>query len=163
MRQPIGGDFGISNRLFRRYLAREDWYTDVARYGIDIWMTTIAIAEGFRVCQSFLGAKLHDAKDPGADLSAMLHQVVGSVFQLMQEYEPVWRNRSGSEAVDLFGFRYGVGLDPVRVDVGRMLVKFRHGCAELGEIWSRGAWGGDECRRPQAGQPRGNGAVSARR
>ena len=80
VRQPIGGEFGISARLLTRYLEREDWETDVARYGIDIWMTTIAIAEGFRVCQSFLGAKLHDAKDPGSDLSAMLQQVVGSVF-----------------------------------------------------------------------------------
>ena len=80
VRQPIGGEFGISKRLVARYLERDDWETDVARYGIDIWMTTIAIAEGYRVCQSFLGAKLHDAKDPGSDLSAMLHQVVGSVF-----------------------------------------------------------------------------------
>ncbi len=94
VRQPIGGDFGISSRLIARYLERSDWETDVARYGIDIWMSTIAIAEGFRVCQSFLGAKLHDAKDPGADLSAMLHQVVGSVFTLMEEYESVWA-RSG--------------------------------------------------------------------
>ena len=68
VRQPIGGEFGVSPRLLSRYLEREDWETDVARYGIDIWMTTIAIAEGFRVCQSFLGAKLHDAKDPGAGL-----------------------------------------------------------------------------------------------
>lgn len=136
VRQPIGGEFGVSARLLSRYLTREDWETDVGRYGIDIWMTTIALAEGFRVCQSFLGAKLHDAKDPGADLSAMLHQVVGSVFLLMQEYEPVWRGRSGSEAVELFGFRYDVGLDPIEVNLDRMLNAFRHGCEELGEVWS---------------------------
>jgi glucosylglycerate synthase len=137
VRQPIGGDFGVSNRLFERYLEREDdWETDVARYGIDIWMTTVAICDGFRVCQSFLGAKLHDAKDPGADLSAMLRQVVGSVFDLMQQYEAVWRGREGSQDVDLFGFRYDVGLDPIAVDTGRMLAKFRQGCQELGEIWS---------------------------
>jgi len=136
VRQPIGGDFGISARLVSRYLEREDWETDVARYGIDIWMTTIAMAEGFRVCQSFLGAKLHDAKDPGADLSAMLHQVVGSVFTLMQEYEPVWRARTGSEPVDLFGFRYDVGLDPIAVNVERMLAAFRRGCEELREVWA---------------------------
>lgn len=135
VRQPIGGDFGVSRRLFTRYLEREDWYTDVARYGIDIWMTTIAICEGFRVCQSFLGAKLHDAKDPGADLSSMLHQVVGSVFELMQQYEPVWRQRRATERADLFGFRYDVGLDPIPVDVERMLGNFRRGCGELGEIW----------------------------
>jgi hypothetical protein len=137
VRQPIGGDFGISSRLFSRYLERNDWETDTARYGIDIWMTTIAIAEGYRVCQSFLGAKLHDAKDPCADLSDMLHQVVGSVFMLMQDYERVWKARSVSEDVDLFGFRFGVGLDPISVNVDRMLRAFRLGCHELGEIWGR--------------------------
>ena len=136
VRQPIGGDFGVSGRLLSRYLERGDWETDVARYGIDIWMTTIAICEGYRVCQSFLGAKLHDAKDPGADLSAMLHQVIGSVFHLMQQYEHVWREREGSSNVDLFGFRFDVGLDPIPVDVDRMLHKFRQGCVELREIWS---------------------------
>jgi glucosylglycerate synthase len=137
VRQPIGGDFGVSARLFARYLSRDDWETDVARYGIDIWMTTIAIAEGFRVCQSFLGAKLHDAKDPGADLSTMLQQVVGSVFMLMREYEPVWKLRAGSQPAELFGFRYDVGLDPIEVNVERMLDSFRRGCQELGEVWER--------------------------
>jgi glycosyltransferase involved in cell wall biosynthesis len=136
VRQPIGGEFGISGRLIARYLQREDWETDVARYGIDVWMTTIAIAEGYRVCQSFLGAKLHDAKDPGADLSAMLHQVVGSVFVLMREYEHVWISRTGSEPVDLFGFRFDVGLDPIEVNLQRMLAAFRRGCEELSEVWS---------------------------
>jgi hypothetical protein len=120
-----------------RYLERKDWETDVARYGIDIWMTTIAVAEGFRVCQSFLGAKLHDAKDPGADLSAMLHQVVGSVFTLMQEYRDVWWPIQETRPVELFGFRYAVGLDPIDVNLDRMLDVFRRGREELVEIWSQ--------------------------
>ncbi len=136
LRQPIGGDFGISPRLVERYLSRKDWETDTARFGIDIWMTTIAIAERYRVCQSFLGAKLHDAKDPGIHLSDMLHQVVGSVFRLMQEYENVWTSVTDSREVDLFGFRYGVGLDPIEVNTDRMIAIFRRGCEELGEIWS---------------------------
>lgn len=136
IRQPIGGDFGLSRRLIQRYLSRQDWETDVARYGIDIWMTTVAVAEQFRTCQSFLGAKLHDAKDPGLDLSAMLHQVVGSVFSLMREYEAAWLPVGASAPVDLFGFPYDVGLDPVQVNVERMLGKFRAGCSDLGEIWS---------------------------
>jgi len=136
VRQPIGGEFGISARLIARYLQRDDWETDVARYGIDIWMTTIAMAEGFRVCQSFLGAKLHDAKDPSSDLSAMLQQVVGSVFLLMKEYEGVWRERHGSQPVALYGFRYDVGLDPIDVNVERMVNAFCRGCQDLGEVWS---------------------------
>ncbi len=136
VRQPIGGEFGVSARLISRYLERDDWETDVARYGIDIWMTTVAIAEGYRVCQSFLGAKLHDAKDPGSDLTAMLQQVVGSVFMLMQEYRPVWQSRTGSTPAELFGFRFDVGLDPVNVNVKRMVDAFRLGSQELGEIWA---------------------------
>jgi len=137
VRQPIGGEFGISRKLFHRYLERTDWETDVARYGIDIWMTTIALAENFRVCQSFLGAKLHDAKDPGADLSDMLKQVMGSVFLLMLEYEPVWRVRSGSRPTELFGFRFDVGVEPVAVRVDRMIDAFRAGFRDLHEIWQR--------------------------
>ncbi len=136
VRQPIGGDFGISARLLARYLQRDDWETDVARYGIDIWMTTIAIAEGYQVCQSFLGAKLHDAKDPAADLSAMLQQVVGSVFTLMREYERVWRAVRGSRPVDLFGFRFDVGLDPIPVNLERMRRALLTGYRELREIWA---------------------------
>ena len=136
VRQPIGGDFGMSRKLVTRYLARQDWETDVARYGVDIWMTTIALAEDFRVCQSFLGAKLHDAKDPGADLSAMLHQVVGSVFTLMQEYDRLWPLVHESESADLFGFRYDVGLDPVGVRLDRMLRTFRQGADDLREVWA---------------------------
>jgi hypothetical protein len=136
VRQPIGGEFGLSARLISKYLERDDWETDVARCGIDVWLTTIAIAEGYRVCQSFLGPKLHDPKDPGADLSTMLHQVVESVFTLMEEYEPVWQSRTGSQPAELFGFRYDVGLDPVGINVDRMLKAFRRGCEQLGEVWS---------------------------
>jgi glucosylglycerate synthase len=136
VRQPIGGEFGVSPRLITRYLEYQDWDTDVARFGIDIWMTTIAIAEGFRVCQSFLGAKIHNAKDPASDLSAMLHQVVGSVFALMEYYAPVWMQRRVSTSTQIFGFRFDVGLEPVHVDVERMLEAFRCGYEELDEIWS---------------------------
>jgi glucosylglycerate synthase len=135
IRQPIGGEFGVSAALIKTYLQKDVWETDVARFGIDIWMTTVAIAEGFRICQSFLGAKLHDAKDPGADLSAMLHQVVSSVFSLMEEYESVWPERTESFAVPLFGFRFEVGLDPIHVNVDRMIDAYQRGCRELQDVW----------------------------
>ena len=50
VRQPIGGEFGMSGRLASHYLTRPVWETDVARYGIDIWMTTTAVGDGFAVC-----------------------------------------------------------------------------------------------------------------
>jgi len=137
VRQPIGGDFGFSGRLASHFLKRDVWMTDVARYGIDIWMTTTAIAENFRVCQAYLGAKLHDAKDPSSDLSAMLVQVIGSVFSLMETYDSVWCNVLGSLPAPLFGFPFEVGLEPVPINVSRMLAAFGQGCRDLRGIYER--------------------------
>ena len=71
VRQPIGGEFGFGADLARVYLAEPVWESDVAKFGIDIFMTTTALARGVRVVQAFLGAKIHDPKDPGADLGPM--------------------------------------------------------------------------------------------
>ncbi len=135
IRQPIGGDFGFSGRLAQRYLEKDVWETDVARFGIDIWMTLTACAENFRIGQSYLGAKLHDAKDPGADLSNMFVQVVGSIFSLMDTYEPVWREVQGSEAVPMFGFPFDVGVEPISVNVDRMIKAFAQGVSDLRDIY----------------------------
>ena len=132
VRQPIGGEFGLSPKMWQRLLAKkEDWETDVARFGIDIWMTTTALAEGFEVCQVFLGAKIHDPKDPGADLSAMLVQVVGALFGLMEEYEKNWHGVSGSVASPLFGFPYAVGLEPIKVNPQKLVGNFQQACKDL--------------------------------
>jgi len=135
VRQPIGGDFGFSGKLARFYLAQDVWESDVARFGIDIWMTTTAIANGFKVAQSFLGAKIHDAKDPGADLADMLYQVVSATFELMENHAGNWTSVRGSEPVPTFGFEYTVGLEHVNVNTARMLKLFRDGLLNLRDIW----------------------------
>ena len=144
VRQPIGGDFGLSGALASHFVAQDAWETDVARYGIDIWMTTRAIADRYAVCQAYLGAKIHDAKDPGADLSAMFTQVVGMVFDLMEGYHAVWAGVDGSTNVPTFGFRYTVGVEPVHVNVDRMVGLYRQGAGDLMPVWRR-MLGGPTC------------------
>jgi glycosyltransferase involved in cell wall biosynthesis len=135
MKQSIGGDFAFSGKLAKFYLTKDVWESDVSKYGIDIWMTTTAIANGFKVCQSFLGARTHEAKDPGADLSAMLYQVVGTTVDLMEEYSGVWKKAKGSGPVATFGSPYAVGLEPMNINVDRMIEKFRLGVKELIKLW----------------------------
>jgi glycosyltransferase involved in cell wall biosynthesis len=137
LRQPIGGDFGVSGRLARAYLEKDVWDTDVARFGVDIWMTTTAVAEGYRCCQAFLGSKIHNPKDPGSELSAMLAQVVSAVFDLMATYESVWMAGRDEVSVPLFGFAHEVGLEPVRVNVQRMVEAFRLGVRELAPLYEQ--------------------------
>src|SRR2546423_1322452 len=135
MRQALRGEFGFSGALADHYLDQHVWESEVARFGIDIWMTTEAIASGARVCQSFLGAKIHNPKDPSADLSAMLMQVMGALFALMEQHEGLWSRQEGSHPVPLFGFPYEVGVEPVHVNVERMVSHYRQGLTDLEPIW----------------------------
>lgn len=135
IRQPIGGEFGFSGRLASHYLSQDVWHTDVARFGIDIWMTTEAIAGGFPICQAYLGAKIHDPKDPGADLSDMFVQVIGSLLSLTVKHHLEWKDVSKTEDVPSFGFRYSVGVVPIRVNIERMVKSFRLGAENLRDVW----------------------------
>src|SRR5438034_6559991 len=94
VRQPIGGEFGFTAELARAYLDAPVWESDVARFGIDIFMTTTALVRRARVVQAFLGAKIHDPKDPGADLGPMFTQVVGTVVTLARQHAGAWRDVS---------------------------------------------------------------------
>lgn len=102
VRQPIGGDFGISGDLMEYYSEQDEWGTDVAKFGIDIWMTTTALCEGFNVGQTNLGAKVHDSKDPGEALGPMFREVVGTLFRLVGRYEDQWLNTETIEEAPIF-------------------------------------------------------------
>jgi glycosyltransferase involved in cell wall biosynthesis len=136
LRQPIGGDFGFSGKLAGHYADMNVWDTDVARFGIDIWMTTVALSEGFRVCQSILGAKIHDEKDPGKDLGPMFRQVVGSLFALAGRYRESWWDISGATAPTTFGFRSAYSAEPIQVSVPRLIWKFVDGYVRYQGLWS---------------------------
>ncbi|MFZ3063199.1 MAG: glycosyl transferase family 2 [Actinomycetota bacterium] len=103
VRQPIGGEFGFSGALAKILSHQPVWETDIARFGVDVWMTTTAITEGFRVAQASMGVKLHDPKDPATDLSSMFKQVVGTLFKLMGEHEVKWKAVRESMPVDTLG------------------------------------------------------------
>ena len=135
VRQPIGGDFAVASWLLGAYLGQDVWETDVARYGIDVWMTTTAINEGARVCQAYLGAKIHDAKDPAEALGPMFRQVVGTLFGLMQRYESKWKAVRSSQPVHLYGTLREVQPEPVPVSLDAMIAKLRDGRREWSETW----------------------------
>jgi glycosyltransferase involved in cell wall biosynthesis len=139
-RQPIAGDFGISGKLARAYLTEKTWDENVSEFGIDIWMTTIAIARGFKVCQTFLGApKSHRAKDPGAHLGPMFFQVVGTIFSLAVDFEYLWKYSADSFPTNIFGFGLGVTDEPppVEVDTERLLKSFIEGVIKYWKVWTK--------------------------
>jgi len=127
IRQPIGGDFAFDGNLAAYYIEQDVWETDVARYGIDVWMTTNAITNNFKICQSNLGVKIHDAKDPAESLGPMFRQVVHTLFVLMERHETEWKTVRGSRTVPMFGLQKFMEPEPIKVDLGRLVTEFKTG------------------------------------
>jgi glycosyltransferase involved in cell wall biosynthesis len=127
IRQPIGGDFAFVGDLAKYYIEQDVWETDVARYGIDIWMTTNAITNNLNICQSNLGVKIHDAKDPGESLGPMFQQVIHTLFVLMEQNEAAWRAVKGSRTVPLFGLEKSIEPDPIQVNLERLVQEYKTG------------------------------------
>ena len=136
IRQPIGGDFGVSGDLVRHYLSLDDWDADVSKFGIDIWMTTSALTGGFAVCQARLGAKVHDPKDPGSDLGPMFRQVVGTILRLAVRNADRWLSIEGSHDVPAYGFERLADPPPLEVNTFRLLSEFRAGSLTLAPTWA---------------------------
>ena len=138
VRQPIGGDFGFSGEMARAYAECEIWDEAVAHFGIDIWMTTVAIRQKVQICQSFMGRpKIHRTKDPGAHLGPMFRQVVGTIFSLMGSLEDLWLKVKYSRPTAIYGFGLGETEMPpkVSVDTANLFRQFRKGFDDFDGVW----------------------------
>ena len=135
IRQPIGGDFAISRDVAKFYIEQDVWESEVARFGIDIWMTTSAVTQGFKICQANLGIKVHDAKDPASHLGPMFRQVLWTLFNLMERYQSVWREVKASEPVETFGNGQGAEPEPVKVNLEAMIENFQSGYRNFSSLW----------------------------
>ncbi|MCK4245790.1 glycosyltransferase, partial [Candidatus Bipolaricaulota bacterium] len=84
VRQPIGGEYGISSRLLERLLQHELFPED---FGIDIFITLVATSEQMEIAEAVLGVKEHESTkqyaDPDKLLVPMFYQVVGTLFRLI--------------------------------------------------------------------------------
>ena len=138
IRQPIGGDFGVSPQLAKHYLDQENvWETDVARFGIDIWMTTSAIVGGFKICQARLGVKIHGEKDPAGDLGPMYRQVVGTIFQLMETTDAYWKQVKGSRDIPTFGDYPHEEPVPFEINQDDLIEYFQTGYFNFSGVWQQ--------------------------
>jgi len=134
IRQPIGGEFGFSAKVLSHYMEKDIWDTDVAYYGIDIWMTSVALANGYKICQSFLGAKIHNPKSV-ATLPPMFKQVMGTIFSLIEENQDKWKNIKGSKDLPTFGFQARVIPEEAHQDFNELFQHFHKGVKKRYLIW----------------------------
>jgi glycosyltransferase involved in cell wall biosynthesis len=135
IRQPIGGDFAFTSEVAAHFLRQSVWDTEIARFGIDIWMTVEAIIGNFKICQANLGVKIHDAKDPATHLAPMFRQVVWTFFHLMEQHESYWMKVKESRPLEVLGVCTLSEPEPIKVDLEALIYKFKMGFKQFGAFW----------------------------
>ncbi len=103
VRQPMGGEYALSAELAQRITARDVWETDVARHGIDIWLTTVAINENVKTCQVRLGVKIDDSRELLLSFDPTFVQAIGTLFRMMDIYKRRWQDAQQARAAPFFG------------------------------------------------------------
>ena len=135
VREPVGSEMGFSGRLACHYLEQDVWHEEFVRARTEICMTTRAIADGFRLCQSFLGPKIHAPESSARNIVATIQDTLGALFRCMENQQSYWISRSEPpQPVPVFGFEYSSGLEPRRVNRKKMLTMFQNGVDQLAPI-----------------------------
>jgi hypothetical protein len=134
LRQPFGGQQAFSARLVEHLLGHPR-RGGSSREIADIWILGTAVADGFAVCEAWLGRRVVRSATRSSDLPAMVAQTLGGVFAVMHAHDDLWLEVRGSEAVPEVGGAERPGTEPARVDVARMRDGFRLGVRDLLPVW----------------------------
>jgi glucosylglycerate synthase len=139
VRQPINGDYGFSGELAKTYIESDLWTETAGNFGIDIWMTTVAMRSRLSVVQSFMGKpKIHKPKDQYSGLVDLFRDVVETTFELMCRLEGFWTEVKWSRPTAVFGIGLGeVELaPPMEVDTKGLAALFTDGLHKNTHIYS---------------------------
>jgi hypothetical protein len=129
VREPHAVEFAFSGQ-FGTHLSEIQVWDHEAGVGTEMRVTIAAMADGFRLCQTFLGTKLH--LDRGsADLVAAMRQTVGTLFASLEPNFQLWSANHNVESVPTVGPEYDLDMEPIRVNRKHLHQQFSTGVAEL--------------------------------
>jgi len=133
MREPSPGDFAFSERMGAYLMGQDAWRQELGQSGAEFCFASAAIAAGYRLQQSFLGAK-ERAVNHSTDLVLAMRQTLRALFWSLDEYYPAWSGVTQSEPVPTLGSEYEVTFEPMRVNRKRLHEMFRAGVNDLGPV-----------------------------
>jgi hypothetical protein len=134
LRQPLPGSQAFSARLVEHLLANPRWRW-TGRDVTDLWIVGTAIVDGFSVWEAWLGPRRIASRTRSADLPTMVAQTLGAVFTVMDRHQDLWLEVRGSEPVPAVGQPVLPAIEPMEVDVERMVAAFQQGLRDLAPLW----------------------------
>jgi glycosyltransferase involved in cell wall biosynthesis len=137
VREPMGGDFAISRHL-AKMLIDEPWEPYTAGFGVNTWITTVAVVSGLPICQAFLGGpRVHKIKDPPSHLLQVFSDNCGVLFSLTETCQDHWKDVRWSKPIPIFG----LDEDPIpapqeiQLSLRDPFEKFKQGILRFENVW----------------------------
>jgi hypothetical protein len=134
IRQPLGRELAMSQRL-ADHLARDDeWRTDPAHAGADLWVITKALVRECRCAQVFLGPRPVPRPQP-PDVADALAGVLGTVFHEMALHAARWQRVRGSCPVATTGEELLPDEGAHPPPTAPLVAAFGLGAQDLRRVW----------------------------
>ncbi len=127
IRQPIAGEFALSKILYEILLKHPLFPLD---FGIDIFIVTVAAAEGLKVKEGLYSLKIHESTsrylEPEKLLVPMFKKVTGSMFELAKYYETFWRNKEKNNENILYRNSFSKKPIPVKIHIENLKKTYKN-------------------------------------
>ena len=126
IRQPIAGEFALSQNLYNILRKHPLFPPD---FGVDIFIVTVAAAEGLKVKEGLYSLKIHESTtrylEPEKFLIPMFRRVTGSMFSLAKHYEYYWKNKPCVQHKTYYRECFSQKPIPVKIDIANLIASFQ--------------------------------------
>ncbi len=134
IRQPLGTEMVLSRRLVEQLWRDDEWRTEPAYAGTELWAITKALVRECRCAQVFLGPRPVPQRQP-PHLPDALAQVLGTVFHEMELNAARWQRVRGSCPVETFGDEHLAGETAAPPEPEPLVEAFGLGRRDLLPVW----------------------------
>ncbi|GGG91417.1 hypothetical protein [Silvibacterium dinghuense] len=132
---PLPSDFGVSARMISRMTAGQPQRALTAPRLL--WPATVAGMDGGEICEAPLHIR-HSTQSEGLELSTVIGQLVGSLFQEVELQAAQWQRVRGSQAMRALTAQSGAGPETAELpapDPQPLIDSFVLGFRNLEEVW----------------------------
>ncbi|HZQ95859.1 MAG TPA: hypothetical protein VFA67_12670 [Candidatus Sulfotelmatobacter sp.] len=133
LREPYAPEFAFSGRLASQFLTQHKWSEEPGDFDPELELTINALADGCRVCQTFLGTR-SPTKRQSRDLVHAMRQTVGVLFSSLVSTFPVWSSKTASLPVPTVGPEFEMSVESLRVNRKQLKEMFSAGVVELESV-----------------------------
>jgi hypothetical protein len=90
LHHPTASDYALSANLARIVLTQDVWETEISRGGFDIWLSTFAAVEKWRLAQAALGIKNYQTQSLSMQVPTDFKEAIGTMLYQLTIQRHLW-------------------------------------------------------------------------